>query len=70
MDKLKITITEQGVFKVETDGVSMANHSNAEGLIRKLMELTGGKATRTLKPGAQLHAALHAHAADGHTHSH
>ena len=67
-DKITIEITEQGLFKVETDGISAANHSLAEGFLRKMAELAGGKSARTLKPNASLHHALHAHAADGHTH--
>ena len=68
MDTLKITITDTGLFKVETDGISEANHGNAEMLLRIMFEKAGGKPTRTLKPNTSLHHALHAHAADGHTH--
>ena len=69
MDKITIEITETGIFKVDTDGVSAPNHSNAEGFIRKMAELAGGTTKRVLKPQASLHAAFHAHTADGHTHA-
>jgi len=67
-DAIQITILDDGTLKIETDKVSGPNHTNAEGLIRELFRLAGGKGRRTLKTGASLHHALHAHTADGHTH--
>lgn len=68
-DRMTIEITEAGLFKIETDGISQANHGSAEVLLRVMLEKAGGKPSRTLRPQADLHAALHAHAADGHTHN-
>jgi hypothetical protein len=69
MDRITIEITEGCLFKVDSDGISQANHTGCEGLIRKMAELAGGQTKRTLRPNASLTQALHAHAHDGHTHT-
>lgn len=58
-DTMKITILEDGTIKLETDKVSMPNHSNAEAFVREVARLAGG--TTDIK---------HKHGAHGHTHSH
>jgi len=68
MDSITIEILPDGSIKTETDGISGANHSNAITLFREMAKLAGGKVKRTLKPRHSLHAALHAHTQDGHTH--
>ena len=68
MDKLTITILEDGTIKTDSDGISAPNHSNAEGFLREVVRLAGGTVKRTLKLGASLAHALHHHAQDGHTH--
>ena len=70
MDKIIITILDDGTIKTETDAVSMPNHQNAEAFLREVGRLTGGVVKRVMKAGASLTHALHAHTADGHTHSH
>ena len=67
-DEIKIAVLRDGTIKIETDKVSAANHTNAEGFIREIFRLAGGKSRRTLKTGASLHHALHQHTADGHHH--
>jgi len=69
-DRMTVEITEAGLFKIETDGISQANHGAAEVLLRVMLDKAGGKPSRTLRPQANLAHALHAHAADGHTHEH
>ena len=59
MDKIKFTILESGVIKIETDKVSAANHVGAEAFLRECISLAGGRAERKLK-----------HGHTGHTHSH
>lgn len=68
MDIITCEILPDGRIKLETDGVSAPNHANAENLLREVARIAGGQVKRTLKPRHSLHAALHAHAADGHTH--
>jgi len=68
MDRMIITVLDDGTIKTETDKISAPNHSNAEAFIREMFALAGGQAKRTLKTGASLHGALHAHTLDGHTH--
>lgn len=41
-DIIRITITETGQLKIETDAVSMPNHANADDAIRMLIQLAGG----------------------------
>lgn len=69
-DIIEIEILPDGTIKTTTDAVSMPNHQNAEGFMRQLATFAGGLVTRTRRIGASLHAALHAHASDGHTHEH
>lgn len=71
-DKIEIEILPDGSFKITTDKVSMANHTNAEGLLRALCDGAGGlvKRARRYLMGNSLKQALDAHASDGHTHDH
>lgn len=62
MDKMKISILDDGTIKMDTDRVSMPNHSNAEGFVAAIRRLAGGKFFSRLK-----HAFAHAH---GHEHTH
>ncbi len=68
MDRITITILEDGTIKTDSDGISAPNHSNAEGFLREVVRLAGGAVKRTLKVGASLAHALHGHTHDGHTH--
>ena len=63
-DKMEIEILDDGSLKISTDKISMANHTNAEGLIRELSKAQGGEVIRQKKSGA------HYHEHDGHYHSH
>ena len=65
-DKIKITINEDGIIKMDTDAVSLPNHSSAEGFLRNIARLAGGVMKRVLKPGAKAHTHTH----DGVTHTH
>ena len=72
-DKLTIEILADGTIKTTADGVSAANHDNAENFLRNVSTLAGGKVTRRLRtdlPPNQLRRALEEHTRDGHTHSH
>lgn len=71
-DKLTLEILPDGTIKSTADGVSAANHDNAENFLRNVSTLAGGKVTRTLRtdlPPDQLRRALEEHAKDGHTHA-
>ena len=69
-DEMRIEVLDEGTIKIETDAVSGPNHMNAEGFIREVFNLAGGKGRRTLRPNADLRHALHTHTHDGHTHTH
>lgn len=64
MDKIKISILEDGTLKIETDEISMANHTNAEGLILDLITRMGGEVERQDKG----HGHSHEHNGVFHTH--
>jgi hypothetical protein len=69
-DILHIEVLADGTLKITTDGVSAANHMNAEAFISHANKLMGGTSTRTkrLDVHHSLTNALHEHAKDGHTH--
>jgi hypothetical protein len=73
-DIIKWEILEDGTVSVTTDGVSGTNHFSADELLDQLGEALGGKVTRVKRSkfavGVSLyeHAAMKAHAADGHSH--
>lgn len=67
-DTIKVTILEDGTFKIETDAVSAANHGNAEMLLREIAKDAGGDISRVKKAGVHSHGHLHEH--DGHWHTH
>ena len=69
-DEIRIEALADGTIRIDTDRISGPNHTNAEGFIRAIFTLAGGKGRRTLKTGASLHHALQAHCHDGHTHAH
>jgi hypothetical protein len=54
-DKIEIEILEDGTFKISTDKVSMANHTNAEGLLREISTVAGGETKRVKKANAVVH---------------
>lgn len=60
-DVINVTITEEGVCKLETDKISIANHALADNLVKAIAEVAGGKTTRTAK---------HKHAHTTHSHEH
>ena len=62
-DTIKITILDDGTIKTETDEVSVANHSNAEGFLRDMQKLAGGTVDSKHKQG-------HSHTHGNMTHSH
>lgn len=68
MDILNIEILEDGGYKIETDKVSMANHTNAEGLIRNLVKDMGGQANVQKRKEGHVHHHHHDHVHDHHHH--
>ena len=63
-DVMKIEVLENGMVKVTTDKVSMANHQSAEAFLRGVVEDMGGEAERVRRGGAI------AHEHDGVYHTH
>jgi hypothetical protein len=66
VDKIKITILEDGQLQIETEGISGKNHCSADELLSTIAKLTG-KLTKTTK---KRHG--HTHIVNGQTikHSH
>lgn len=65
-DILNIEITETGLIKIDTDGISQPNHAAAEALVRALQTLAGGTTDVQHKRGAKGHTHEHGHGQ--HTH--
>ena len=59
-DKMQITILEDGTIKMDSDRISMPNHSSAEQFVRAVAREAGGSTTKKSK---------HKHGHLGH-HSH
>lgn len=55
MDIINVEILADGTLKIETDKVSGANHTNAEGLLRQLAQDSGGAVDRKRKAGFHSH---------------
>ena len=51
MDKMQITILDDGTIKVETDKISPINHMTAESFLRNIAMASGGKQERKHKHG-------------------
>lgn len=66
MDKLKITILQDGTIRTESDQISVQNHSNAEEFLSHMASLAGGTTERTNR-GAE--STTHSHTHD-ETHQH
>lgn len=66
-DRIKISILEDGTIKTDNDGISQPNHQSAEGFLRDVGRLAGGRTEIKLK-SAHLHTHTHTH--DGVTHTH
>jgi len=72
-DRFTFEILPDGTIKSSADGVSLANHDNAENFLRNVAQLCGGKVSRSLRTDLdahQLKKALEEHQKDGHTHTH
>lgn len=65
-DTINIEITESGLIKIDTDGISQPNHAAAEAFLRTLQTLAGGITDVKHKAGGKGHT--HAHGT--HTHQH
>lgn len=68
-DKIEIEILLDGTIKMSTDKISAPNHGGAEMLLREIVAMAGGQASRKAKPGH----AMHTHAVENGktiTHSH
>ena len=55
MDKMKITILEDGEIKIETEGVSQANHCSADELLKMIEKLAGGERQTIKKRPGHVH---------------
>ena len=61
-DVIRVKILDEGSLKIETDKVSGANHTNAEGLLREMTKAMGGDIERVRKgSGNHTHDGMHYH---------
>lgn len=67
-DKITIEILADGTLKLETDEVSLANHTNAENLVREMSKACGGPAAIRHKHGKAGHGHSHGHGQGQHQH--
>jgi hypothetical protein len=67
-DTMKITITEDGLIKIDTDRISLPNHRNCEQFVQEMARLAGGSTKRTHKHGGKMHSHTHneEHNHEGH----
>lgn len=74
IDKMEITILKDGTIKTVTDGVSAANHDNAEQFLENMAKLAGGTTSRVeredVNHGLAHHHGEHTHTHDGKKHRH
>jgi hypothetical protein len=68
VDKIIITILEDGTIKTQTDTVSAPNHQSADKFLADMARLAGG-ATEVVRKGKGSHH-HHVHAHEGHGSSH
>lgn len=66
MDRMTITVLEDGTIRSSTDSVSGAAHQNAEDFLASIAEMVGGTTTRQARTDIQ-HQHHHHH---GEEHSH
>jgi len=59
-DKMTLTILEDGTAKLEIDGISGANHTTAERLVKEFAALLGGE-LRVEKRPQRFSVARHTH---------
>ena len=69
-DKITFEVLKDGTVKIDTDGISPANHKSADDLIAFLNGLLGGESTTTKKRMGHLHSVMHEHEHTGGGHSH
>lgn len=70
MDAITIEILPDGTIKTTTDKVSMPNHSTAEGFLREMARVAGGKTERKARAKKGIvHSHTHSHDGLGE-HSH
>lgn len=67
-DIIKVTVTEEGVVKLETDKISMPNHVLSENLVKEIGRVAGGTTTRKHKHGGKLHSHHHGEEHESHGH--
>jgi len=68
MDKMNITVLEDGTLKVETDKISGGNHIGAERLILELIKAQGGASKRERRGHHHHHGHEHTHEEEHHEH--
>lgn len=66
MDKMKITVLDDGTIKVETDAVSGPNHMSAEAFLRQMSMEAGGEVN--IARSGHGHHHHHAHGHEHHRH--
>lgn len=63
-DKMNISILEDGTVRVETEGISQANHYSADEFLQMIERLAGGEVQSKAKEGHTTHThgkLIHSH---------
>ena len=65
-DKMKITILEDGEIKIETEGISGANHCSADELLKMIEKLAGDERQTIKKRPGHVHVVNGQHVYHNH----
>lgn len=60
-DKFTIEVLDDGTLKIDTDGISPANHKQADELLKTLVTMLGGNMVQVKKKTRHQHTHLHKH---------
>ena len=61
VDSISIEVLDDGTIKILTEGVSSANHRNAEDFLAFMSKLAGGKTETTKRKQGHAHGHEHTH---------
>jgi hypothetical protein len=66
LSKMKVEVLPDGSLKIVSDAIAGPLHTSAEGMIKEMVRLMGGKADRRAREDVHKH--IHTHDGEEHTH--